>query len=647
MDDKLRKVVAMRFPSWSAVGPGVTHGVVTYMRQHELWRLVTENDSYGEMEATKIDADWHGDGAVLFRATSEELAAYRKRGMAAVLTSTEGPDGGYPRVVPDNHEIGRLAAKHLVECNLTHFAFLARGETIYREAQFAPGTRVYARLRLAGFREALGEYAYEPVVHYLQGRPLWKAHSWREIQAEVMAFLDTLPEPCGIFAVDDALGAVVLRAADMLGKRVPEQLAVIGYGDDPNYCYATYPAMSSIAHPAQEVGSLAAELLQQQMDGAPVEAGSRMVPVSKVVQRESSNIIAIEDPVIRDLVAWIRCTAPAEAVRVNDLVERSKLSLTTLKSRFTAAIGHGPKHEIKRVRLAHLKHLLSSTELSLADIARQMQFASAHELSRFFTAETHQRPSDYRKALELPADDAERRAIKAVIFDMDGTLFDSETLYFEAFRDTYREQGGSLTCEQYDQDHRGTTNEAIERALCARAPAGFDAARFRRDWRQRWEALLETHGLEPLPGVCDCIERLRSAGYALAVASSSEKAEVDRCLRIAGFDACFAQRAAGDEVREGKPNPDVFLLAAKRLGVKPHECLVIEDSRAGVAAARAAGMRVMRVSSQSLGDAPDMEGVLCQAELYWEDVKQLLEQGVSLASDQACTAPLQSRLSPE
>ncbi len=392
-----RKVIGIRYPKWSSYGPPTMGGVVDFMRGHELWRLVTENDSYGEMEASKLDGNWRGDGLLLFRATEQELAAHRQRGTAVVLTSTEGPDLGYPRVVPDNRQIGALAARHLLECSLVDFAFLARGETLYRESEFAPGQRVYSRERLKGFCGWLQEFAYEPRVHYLSGRPLWEPLSWREIQAEVMGFLETLPVPCGIFAADDALAAVVLRAAGELGRKVPEQLAVIGYGDDHSYCYATCPALSSIVHPAREIGRVAATLLAVQMQGNEVAAGSRIVPVGPVVPRESTDTLAIADPEIRRLIAWIRRTAPHDPVRVAELTEHCRLSLTTIKARFSTALGMSPKKEINRVRLAHLQHLLSTTSETLAEIAERMHFASAHELSRFFTTETGSRPSDFRR----------------------------------------------------------------------------------------------------------------------------------------------------------------------------------------------------------------------------------------------------------
>ncbi|MDB6077505.1 MAG: hypothetical protein JWO82_1252 [Akkermansiaceae bacterium] len=392
--------VGIRYPVWSSYGPRVMEGIVDFMRDHETWHLVTENDSFGEMEAVRIDQDWLGDGVVLFRATGEELDAFRRRGTAVVLTSTEGPDAGYPRVVPDNARVGELAAEHLVGCAVPHFAFLARGETVYLQDEYAPGLRRYARERLTGYRNKLREFSREPVVHYLRGRPLWKKETWRQVEMEVMAFLDSLPKPCGLFVVDDALGAVALRAAKRLGVEVPAQLAVTGFGDDASYCFSAFPALSTIAYPAREVGYRAAELLRSQMLGEKSPATGRLeIAPGAIVPRESSDILAIADPEVRDLIRHIRLQAPHDPLRVSELAERSRLSLTTIKARFSAVLGHGPKQEIQRVRLMHLQSLLAQPSLSLSEIANRMGFGSAHELSRFFATETGQRPSEYREKM--------------------------------------------------------------------------------------------------------------------------------------------------------------------------------------------------------------------------------------------------------
>lgn len=403
--------VGVRYPVWSSYGPRVMEGIVDFMRDHETWHLVTENDSFGEMEAVRIDQDWLGDGVVLFRATEEELAAFRKRNTAVVLTSTEGPDDGFPRVIPDNARVGELAAEHLIGCAVPQFAFLARGETVYLQGEYAPGMRRYARERLAGYRSKLKEFSREPVVHYLRGRPLWKKETWREVEMEVMAFLDSLPKPCGLFVVDDALGAVALRAAKRLGLDVPSQLAVIGFGDDSSYCFSSFPSLSTISYPAREVGYRAAELLRAQVVGEKISANGRVeITPGAIIPRESSDVLAIADPEVRDLIRHIRQHAPSDPLRVSELAERSRLSLTTIKARFSAVLGHGPKQEIQRVRLMHLHSFLAQSSLSLAEIAKRMGFGSAHELSRFFVTETGQRPSEYRdqisKSKSAPASSA-------------------------------------------------------------------------------------------------------------------------------------------------------------------------------------------------------------------------------------------------
>lgn len=618
----LRRSVAIRHPVWSSYGPRITAGVVDFMRdRQETWRLATENDSYGEMEAVKIDRDWRGDGLILFRATEDELAEYRRRGQAVVLTSSEGPDLGFPRVVPDNAQVGLMAAEHLIECAVPNFAFLARGETFYREAEFAPGLRRYARERLAGFRAKLGEYGCEPTVHYLKGRPLWKAQTWREVETEVMAFLDLLPKPCGVFVVDDSLGAVALRAADRLGIRVPQDLAVIGFGDDSAYCFATFPALSSIVYPGREVGRQAAELLWRQMNGESLPPGRTEIAVQSLVVRESSDTLAIADPEIRELVRQIRLRAPREALQVAELEDLTPLSMTTIKARFSALLGHGPKQEIQRVRLSHLQQLLADPAQSLADIARRMQFASSHELSRFFLAETGERPSDYRKKLADAVSSKDAR--RGVIFDMDGTLFDTEPLYCEAFRKAYSLQGGTLTKEEYFRELIGATNDAIEHYLAAKAPEGFDAARFSSDWREAWKATIGGKRLKPFPGVKELLERLCERGVPLALASSSDREDIELCLEASGLAGYFLVRAAGDEVTEGKPAPDVYLLACRRLGVEARDCVAVEDSPRGVAAALAAGMQVVWATHSEVAAAAGVRKTKTLAELgegFWQEM---------------------------
>jgi len=362
-----------------------------------MWRLVTEDDSYGEMEGAKIGVGWEGDGLILYRASKEELLDFKARGIAVVLLSTEGPDEGFPRVLPDNYEIGRLAADHLLSHGINSYAYLARGETLYKEEHFAPGIRLYARERYHGYKEALQDYGYEPEVHYLEGVPLWEKNAWQVIEKAVASFLRSLPPQTGLFAVDDALGAVVLRVAEKMDKKVPFDLSVIGFGNDLSYCHVAFPALTSISYPAKKIGVKVAELIHLQLKKEDVPQKVTRLSIQTVHPRESTDFIAIDDPETVQLLRWIRLQAPQHSIQVSDLKKVSNLSLSSIKTRFLKYLGHTPKEEIKRVRVQQLKHLLRDPTLTLNEISSAMRFSSSHEMSRFFYRVVGERPTTFRE----------------------------------------------------------------------------------------------------------------------------------------------------------------------------------------------------------------------------------------------------------
>lgn len=378
-----RRLVGLRIPEWATFARSVTNGILDHMRLHERWELRDENNGYGELEPTQIDADWRGDGIITFRATEAELAAWRARGLAVVNISSEGSCGAYPRVIPDNAAAGELAARHLIACGLHHFVFIGRGAVSYpgRE-QWVSGERRYVAERLAGFTRALAQSGMQPDVRLLPALTYDARTTWKSVTESVRAILATLPRPCGVFAVDDMLGVSVLRTAASLGLRVPEDLAVIGFGDDATFCHLTHPAMSSVCYPGRALGALAAARLAEQWAGRATPAVS-VVPVSAVNARESTDCLAVADPEVARLIALIRTRAAREPLLVSEVFAATKLSPTSVKDRFNTVLGHGPKVEIIATRLRRLRYLMSETASSDESIARATGFASVGEMRRF------------------------------------------------------------------------------------------------------------------------------------------------------------------------------------------------------------------------------------------------------------------------
>ncbi len=181
------------------------------------------------------------------------------------------------------------------------------------------------------------------------------------------------------------------------------------------------------------------------------------------------------------------------------------------------------------------------------------------------------------------------KSLQAVILDMDGVIIDSEPIYRFVWQSTAAELGYNLTDERY-LSLLGFTIPDAEAEVARVAGTGFPIARFRELWPVRWRHHVETGGLPVKPGLWNFLELLEQHHLPVAVATSSDAQTVAFSLRAAGLEGRFPCIVSGDQVARGKPAPDIFLEAARRLGVAPEFCIVLEDSDAGILAAVAAGI---------------------------------------------------------
>jgi HAD superfamily hydrolase (TIGR01509 family) len=213
---------------------------------------------------------------------------------------------------------------------------------------------------------------------------------------------------------------------------------------------------------------------------------------------------------------------------------------------------------------------------------------------------------------------------RAVVFDLDGVLWDGEPLYHEAFNVVLKPYGHSiaLTDSAYTQII-GKSVEAAwywmrERFELTESPAVF--------YRAYNEAVLDLmkQPREPLPGVRELLAELKARGIPVGLASASLRNWVDVTLQGLGLNGAFVTTATASEVERSKPAPDLYLLAANGLGVPPESCLAFEDTPSGIASAQAAGMFAVQVraSSTALPPQPEADVVI---EKYSEFDLSLLE----------------------
>jgi HAD superfamily hydrolase (TIGR01509 family) len=195
----------------------------------------------------------------------------------------------------------------------------------------------------------------------------------------------------------------------------------------------------------------------------------------------------------------------------------------------------------------------------------------------------------------------ESHGIDAVIFDCDGTLVDSEPLARDAWDRALAGLGYTVSDDEY-AGLVGLPYPRVHAYFAERVGGMPDADTFWVGFSAMLLDLIDSV-LEPFDDAVETVRALHGQGIAVAVASSSPRERLDRTLRRAGLDGLFDVTVAGDEVRRGKPAPDMFLEAARRLGCAPERCVVIEDSSPGVAAAVEAGMVCVAVA-RSPGDEP-------------------------------------------
>lgn len=185
---------------------------------------------------------------------------------------------------------------------------------------------------------------------------------------------------------------------------------------------------------------------------------------------------------------------------------------------------------------------------------------------------------------------------KAIIFDMDGLVLDSETGYFAAWQQAAAEMGYSLD-EQFCTSLSGTHGPLISQRLIAHCGAAFDIQRFYALSSHYWLQQVQQQGIPVKRGFFLLLQRIRDLKLTFCLATNSRRQDAEICLNYAGLSEVFSCMITRDDVKTPKPAPDVFLKAADALGFASKDCLVLEDSPVGVAAAVAANCSCIYVPS--------------------------------------------------
>jgi HAD superfamily hydrolase (TIGR01509 family) len=206
---------------------------------------------------------------------------------------------------------------------------------------------------------------------------------------------------------------------------------------------------------------------------------------------------------------------------------------------------------------------------------------------------------------------------EAVVFDLDGVIVDSEQVWDDVRQIYTREVGGTFTAEA-TRAMMGMSSPEWSRYMAESLGVPGTPEQINADIVQR---MLERYGAAPplIPGAVDAVARIATR-WPLAIASSSNAELIEIVLRVAGIDSLFRAAVSSEEVARGKPAPDVYVEAARRLGVEPARCGAVEDSHAGIRSAKGSGMWVVAVPNPHF---PPDDGALALADVVLGSIAEL------------------------
>lgn len=187
------------------------------------------------------------------------------------------------------------------------------------------------------------------------------------------------------------------------------------------------------------------------------------------------------------------------------------------------------------------------------------------------------------------------KTVRAVIFDMDGTLINSTKADFLAWKKIFDEFGETLNYQQYLDRYLGIKSAELMRSKFRLEGEELKDTLLRK--LEYFKTIVEDNGIETIPYAIELVDNLKAEGYKLAVATSARRSKMEWVLKQLNLFDKFDVIVSGDDVKTGKPDPAIFLQTARLLGVKPDECLVFEDAVSGIRAAKSAGMKTVGITT--------------------------------------------------
>jgi LacI family transcriptional regulator len=370
-----------------AFGRGLIEGIARFAWENGPWSIQFEDRALDSLPPKWL-AEWKIDG-IISRTTSVKLAKM----LAAIkvpLVELHGVRIGNYQLLADYSKVVQLVIDHLMNCGLRQFAYFS-----YEDNWWIERSRDYYSRAL----EARGFQCHcYPAPVTKNTTPVWRERH----RPGLIRWLRSLPRPVGIFTCGDLHAVRLLNICREIDIAVPEEMAVIGNGNDPVVCETVHPTLSSVDLDARRMGYEAANLLNMKMAGKePKNIVS--IPPSHLAVRQSTNLMVLDNPDMVQAMRYIRESA-CTGIDVNRMADELGLSRSFLERGFREHFGRSPKAEIMRIRIERAKSLLDWTDKTSKNLARQCGFNSLEYFITAFRREAGMTPNNYRRMRRISRD---------------------------------------------------------------------------------------------------------------------------------------------------------------------------------------------------------------------------------------------------
>lgn len=371
--------VAILVDTATGWGRRLVYGVMAYTRKHGPWRLWIE--PRGQNEVVRPPVGWAGEGIIARVSTNSMARDLVERNIPIVNVSgiqlRDAPD--LPRVTTDLRAAGNLAAKHFLDRGFRNFAYVGAAKFAY--------VQEYAR----GFVEATEAAGHSCAVY----QPSSAAKGWKKQHTELGEWLRALPKPLAVFAWG-LRGMIVLEACHGAGLHVPGEVAVLAGDEDDLLCEAANPPLSGVETPTELIGHEAAATLDRLMAGKPATSQQSLFAPARVITRQSTDTLAVDDAEVAAAMRFIRENALQPEIDVPAVLKAVPISRRSLERRFEQVLGRSPAEEIRRLRLEKARQLLLETDMPIPGVATAAGFGSPEYLNYVFRTEFGKTPQKYR-----------------------------------------------------------------------------------------------------------------------------------------------------------------------------------------------------------------------------------------------------------